>query len=503
MSTTKNPDTYYLERLSKEIEEKLGWGRIDDWSERNFQELCDLLEQQTNERVSITTLKRIMGRLERKNNPHLRTLNSIATFVGYDGWPHYKSVTNTGTEGQKMPAEPTEETPPEEIISKATDPITDQPIDEREITPPVASAQTNIYPNQQTKKPAWRKWLRAAELSIVALALGYLVYSFLNRDKPDNRQTNTNKDVNTEAEGNTVAVSPDETKNDDTTPNKKNVIDLSYSRFDYDKNEFVVNLKYYLPDIKMTNVNLIRFDERLNYLNINEDSKQGTATYTYHKPGIYQVKIFSNKQTLAERSIVIPTKDWLGHLHFSGKELKSIPFDVRQNGREELAALATDKHMRLWTNYRYFHNFSISGEAFILKTKFRNTPANNETRDGNTFIEVLGDGNKIRIQLANKSSSTGFFQVFSEQKEQVKTGPFAFRANLSDWQQLTIQNRNKELTIKLGNRVLHQTTYTQPIGVIKGFVFSFTGLGEIDYLKIYDLEEQLVYSEEFAGQPAF
>ena len=103
--------------------------------------------------------------------------------------------------------------------------------------------------------------------------------------------------------------------------------------------------------------------------------------------------------------------------------------------------------------------------------------------------------------MSNPSAKTGFFQVFSEQKEQVKSGPLAFRADLSQWQELTIENRNKHLTIKLGDKVLYQTTYEQPLGAVKGFLFNFTGLGEIDYLNMYNLDDKLVYKEEFAGPP--
>ena len=482
MANTKKTDTYYLDQLRQKIEEKLNSGPVSEWTERNFHGLGDLLEQRTGERVSVTTLKRLLGKIERKKKPHLKTLNNVANFVGYGNWSNYKLTLQEEAEKEQIAtdrnaSEETSESEPDDIQTGQPETIFSIDLETREQSPAA------LQPSFKQQRPAWRKWLTAAEVLTVVAVIGWLVYGFVNRSGQVGNQD--------------LALAEKVDKAGRKPLGGKNTLKLSSSRFDYEKSRFTVNVEYYLPDVSFSNINLIKFNDVLQYLNINTQSKQGSTTHTYTEPGLYHIKIFSNKQTLAELPVTIPSKDWMGRVHFTEKDREAIDFNVHGIDKEKLAALLPKEPIRFWTSYRYFNNFSIEGETFILKSRFRNTPANNETRDGNTFLEVNGEHNDIRVQLANNSSSIKFFQVFSEQKTETLDGPLAFRTHLSDWQELIIKNDHQTVTVFLNGKELYQTTYKEPIGTIKGLQFSFIGLGEIDYLKIFSLQDELLYEEKF------
>ena len=461
----KNADTAdnSLTLLSKKIEEKLGWGTIDDWTERNFQALGDQLERTTGERMSITTLKRAMGRISRKSLPHPRTLDSMAKFAGYQDWTDYQMVV------QEETAQDVSETDTES--KKAT---SESILQEEETASPLTPSE----------KASYSKWLITALL--VALVISCLYIFSLSH-------TVSKLQILTIKEG----IEEIDTLQNTSTGTGE--IKVSYTDYDYEKGQFIINIAYYVPNINLSNVNLIKFDNKLEYLSVSENKKQGVATHTYTEPGIYAVKIFSNKQTVAQKTIVIPTKDWTGYLILDKKDNdKKYIFDTRKSNRSDLKAMLADRHDRFWTSYRNFKDFATEHDKFVLQTRFRNIALNNETRDGNSYLEILGDQNKIRIQMANRHSNGGFYQIFSEQKHEVKgDSPLAFKSDLSNWQELIIENNDKHITVKLGDQMLYETTYKQSIGIIKGFNFTFAGLGEIDYLKIYDLNSKLVYAEEF------
>lgn len=68
------------------IEESLGWGKSQSWTNYDFSKLSDEVHNRTHVRLSVTTLKRIWGKLKYENAPTLTTLNVLAQFAGYSDW---------------------------------------------------------------------------------------------------------------------------------------------------------------------------------------------------------------------------------------------------------------------------------------------------------------------------------------------------------------------------------------------------------------------------------
>ena len=472
MLNNQKSDIYYLEKLSQKIEEKLDWGSISKWTERNFQELSDLIDQNVKYKISVTTLKRIMGRLEKKKAPHLKTLNNLAHFMGYENWTHYKMT----VEGNDEAFDFFKNQPENYSLAESRSPFkTGQAATEPEFAEALP----------EKKRRAWQTILMIAAIAVVSSGLGYWV-ALSSQSEPEN------------GSGSFDAISKKDNNKGSQPLGGENVMRLTHENFNYEKSRFDIGVEYYLPDIDINNVNLIRFDGNLRYLSIDNESRQGIASHTYTKSGLYPVKIFSGKQTMAHLTVVVPTKDWVGEVFFEKNREQVHTFNPRQkNEVAELKDRLSRTHGRFWVKYKNFENFPVKAANFVLKTRFRNIPTNNETRDGNSFVEVLGDKNKIRIQVTNLNSQGRYYQVFSEQKHETSSGPLAFKVNLSEWQTLMIEDRNKSLTIKLGDSIVHQTTYEQPLGYIKGFIFSFAGLGEVDYLRIYSLQDELMYEEEF------
>lgn len=87
---TKNGEEIYVEHCLQLIETRLGWGKRETWTNYDFEKLSDVIHKGTGVRLSITTLKRICGRLKYENAPTLTTLNALAQFAGYADWRELK-----------------------------------------------------------------------------------------------------------------------------------------------------------------------------------------------------------------------------------------------------------------------------------------------------------------------------------------------------------------------------------------------------------------------------
>jgi len=87
-----NNEPYYLARVLDKIELLLERGASDNWTTYDFEKLSEAICERTQVRLSITTLKRIWGRLKYDSAPTLTTLNALAQFAGFVDWRHFKQT---------------------------------------------------------------------------------------------------------------------------------------------------------------------------------------------------------------------------------------------------------------------------------------------------------------------------------------------------------------------------------------------------------------------------
>jgi hypothetical protein len=75
-----------LKKCISEIEQKLGWGDSASWSDRDFDQLSELINSRTSVLLSQITLKRLWGRIHYPHSPSIATLDALAKFCGYENW---------------------------------------------------------------------------------------------------------------------------------------------------------------------------------------------------------------------------------------------------------------------------------------------------------------------------------------------------------------------------------------------------------------------------------
>ncbi|MEO0572468.1 MAG: hypothetical protein AAF039_12245 [Bacteroidota bacterium] len=83
-----------IRQLVEQIEQQLGWGSGEDWSNKDFETLSEQIFERTKKRLSVTTLKRIWGRAEMVANPSLATLDILSEFLGKKNWREYSKNSN-------------------------------------------------------------------------------------------------------------------------------------------------------------------------------------------------------------------------------------------------------------------------------------------------------------------------------------------------------------------------------------------------------------------------
>ncbi len=98
---------YCLQR----IEQKLNWASSDQWQNQDFELLSKRIFEATGVQLSITTLKRVWGKVNYVSEPSISTLNALAKFIDYENWSELKNGNQSKTlfkkdEKRSLPLKP-------------------------------------------------------------------------------------------------------------------------------------------------------------------------------------------------------------------------------------------------------------------------------------------------------------------------------------------------------------------------------------------------------------
>ena len=89
-----NDNEKYLKMLRDDVEVRLGRGIL---SPKDFEHLNGVIENDLNERVSVSTLKRLWGYSKYLSSPSASILSTLCRLVGYRDWEDYKAHRESGS----------------------------------------------------------------------------------------------------------------------------------------------------------------------------------------------------------------------------------------------------------------------------------------------------------------------------------------------------------------------------------------------------------------------
>ncbi len=96
-----------LDQCKHLIQDSLGWGDPASWSNEDFDDLSERIFQKTEVRLSVSTLKRIWGKVKYDHSPTAATLNALARFAGFMGWRDFQQQHIQANPETPVPAPPT------------------------------------------------------------------------------------------------------------------------------------------------------------------------------------------------------------------------------------------------------------------------------------------------------------------------------------------------------------------------------------------------------------
>ena len=92
MVVKKNQDN--LAHCRHQIEQISGLGSGEGWATADFERLSELIQEKTGACLSVTTLKRVWGKVRYDSSPTTTTLNVLVQYLGYPNWHDFTQLTD-------------------------------------------------------------------------------------------------------------------------------------------------------------------------------------------------------------------------------------------------------------------------------------------------------------------------------------------------------------------------------------------------------------------------
>ncbi|MEJ1237065.1 hypothetical protein WBG78_02990 [Chryseolinea sp. T2] len=435
---TKPDDEIHLLHCLTLIENKLNRGPREGWSNYDFDRLIEDIQVVTGVRLSLTTLKRVSGRIKYDSFPTHTTLNALARYVGFEDWREFvrdqeRSRASGGESSQSTNASSTVSGE----TSTHNDPSAAVQQDQRETTTSTVSARTRLYTYRRVM------WLAAAVPLLLAV---YLLIASRKKTHLDSSQFSFRADKMY-----TVGV-----------PNS--VV------FHYDASKVPSDSVFIVQTWDMS---------RKTY--VDREKHEHSAIYYY--PGYFRTKLIVDGEIVKTHDLQIATDGWLCLVQQEPQPLYFSKDEV-EHGDSITVGLETLKKYNLEVHpapplIRMFNESdmgSIMNDNFVFETELKNPF--NEGSNPCQFVQVLIQSkDDVMIIPLSARACVGdlFLYAYGYGVNSKHADLSGFGVDLTKWVKLRVESENKHVKFIVNGKTVYEVDFPdEPKGVV-GVQFRFWG----------------------------
>ncbi|HKZ67124.1 MAG TPA: hypothetical protein VJ111_12235 [Chitinophagaceae bacterium] len=408
-----------FQRLKSLIAAQLEWGESDQWSNYDFEKLADRVAEKTGVTLSVSTLKRIFGRVNYGSAPSLTTLNTLARFTGFEDW---RSFTNA-------------------LIEE----------------PPVQTANAH-EPIIEKAEPS-KKERRFTLLKIVLPAAALILLAFITANLYSPKHTHdssgfsfTSKTILTEGLPNSVVFDYDASAAHD-----KDSVFIAQSwdtrrKLLVNKNDKHYSSIYYYPGYFRAKLMIGNEIIREHDIQIKTDGWLGLIEAEWGKEPLY----FKKTEITRQNEIAIDD----GLLKKYNVNLQPVPPAVRLYNQKEIHGINTD-------------NFTFETQ---VKTDF-SAGANACQR-----IEILlhAKNDILIIPLVNPACIGDIYlAAYGFMTNSEKDDLSGFGCNLYEWTKLKVACKNGHVAFFINDKKVYAANIKNPPSEIVGLQYRFKGVAAV------------------------
>ena len=484
------PLNQLLDSCKTAIEEKLGWGEVRSWKQRDYECLSKLIQEQTGISLSLSTLRRIW-KPNYAATPHPSTLEALARFAGYESWHELQREANTREEEPREALDDRVVSAPEisVVAASAATAQADMPHDSPR--GPVgadrdhdlsgvdceADPSPQTAPDPRIRQPPPAVGMRRVILALATTMLFVLVYLAFNQS--------------------TVTSTSEVALPDVPFSHRKTV------------SQGLPNTVIFDFDISGLGDREVFIQQSWNpaeRVRLSPSHRHHSAVYYY--PGFHRARLLVNEQIVADRRVHVTTDGWLplaryelrdptpfylpaeravhdGMLHVSPEVLADARLDLSKN--------------RYWVSYYNVRDFGqATGSDFRFEARLRNRLEEGGLTCQKSEVFVICENGFFLVPLAYPGCVSEITLRMPEVRMAGRDHDLsAFGCDLSDWRKLGIVADGGETTILVDDRPIFSHRTAERPGLIKGLQFRFFGCGAVDWVRLQDGIGRTVFEDDF------
>jgi hypothetical protein len=418
----------HIEECLRLIETKWQRGNREEWSSYDFEKLNTAIFDTTGVSLSVSTLKRLFGKVSYPNLPSVHTLNTLARFAGFEDWNDFR---------QRHPSPPSTA-----ALQQNTIPAFQQ-------TTIPAPQQTTIpatAPTTRGPRPALTRWW-----PLLLLPLAILLYSLLNSRN-----------------GNHPLPNP--------------------SQYSFTANKIIsegvpnsVVFHYRTPVNPTDSVFIVQTWDMSRRIAVPPTGTDYSAIYYY--PGYFKAKLIVDTQIVRTHDLMITSNGWLAlaqadpvPIYFKKEEVarkEGIEVDSNTLARYHLTLQPAAPRVRLF----YIKDLGdLSDSAFTFETTLKTGPPQGSGVCQNVQVLIQCKNDVFIIPLAAKAciGDIGLYAAGAMATSR-NADLSGFGCDLTQWTTLRVTSSHRHLTFLVNGKPAWSANFPDNPEDIVGVQYRFTG----------------------------
>lgn len=224
-------------------------------------------------------------------------------------------------------------------------------------------------------------------------------------------------------------------------------------------------------------------------------------SHTFPLPDYYAVRVISKGEWLTGVDVHVVTQGWetiinnelyknikpyndSGYLHVNTNKLRKLDVNEENITRVE---------------FRNIRDFHVDCDAMTFETRFMNNASTGGQGCYDSKIEVIGKKGRLSFNFVTPGCDEKLIEA--KYGDVYLAGEFndlnTFFQDISHWRTLKIVTGKKRVGVYLDDVQIYSGMYNMFLDEVKGLSISFIGSGAVDYVKLFNKDNLLVYNDNF------
>jgi hypothetical protein len=228
-----------------------------------------------------------------------------------------------------------------------------------------------------------------------------------------------------------------------------------------------------------------------------------TITTMHGEPGYYHVKLLVDSRPKATVGVHVLTRGWQAVIStFTGIK-QQLDSNFMTNGvlhvaDEEFARTGIDRNLVHIVKFLTYQDFKVNADDFAFEMEAKNSRYTGGISCFDVQWEVICESGRINVLLVEPGChkyaqlTVGDISLAGHNHDLSALGQ-----DLSSFRKFRVETKDKQAVISVDGKQIYKLTYNTPLGSVKGVELTFKGRGIAEFVRFYDEERKIVYSDDF------